>query len=103
MARLLATVLIALSLLYGTACGDVFVRATFGTASTLQGTVSSVQLGNANGTTQVTFVTFQQSGAPFTIDFCGDQTSLFPLTQTVTVNFNPGQTCATIVTVVIIG
>jgi hypothetical protein len=101
--RLLATVLIALSLLYATGCGDAFIRTTFGTASTFQGTVSSVQLGNANGTIQVPFVTFQQSGAPFTINFCGDQTSLFPLTQTVSVNFNPGQTCAAIVAVVITG
>jgi hypothetical protein len=99
--RLLATVLIALSLLYATACGDVFVHASFGTASTFQGTVSLVQLGDINGDVQVTFVTFLQSGTPFTIGFCGDQTSLFPPAQTVRVNFNPGP-CATIVTVLII-
>jgi len=99
--RLLLTILTALSLLYATACGDVFVRASFGT-STFQGTVSLVQLGDMNGNVQVTFVTFLESGAPFTIGFCGDQTSLFPVNQTVNVNFNPGQVCATIVTVVIV-
>ena len=100
MQRLLLAVLIALSLLYATACGDVFIRATFGT-STFQGTVSSVQV-SVNGTVQVTSVSFEQSGAPFVLGFCGDQTSLFPVNQTVIVTFNPGLTCATVVTVVII-
>ena len=102
MARLLVTLLIALSLLYAAACGDIFVHASFGTASTFQGTVSLVQLSDMNGDVQVTFVTFLESGAPFTIGFCGDQTSLFPLTQTVRVNFNPGQSCATVIVVVIV-
>jgi hypothetical protein len=95
------TVLVALVLLYATACGNVFVRATLGSVSTFRGTVSSVQL-SIDGNAQVTFVTFLQSGAPFTIGFCGDQTSLFPLNRTMTVNFNPGQTCATIIAVVIV-
>jgi hypothetical protein len=34
--------------------------------------------------------------------FCGDQTTLFPLNQTVRVNFNPGQPCATVIVVVIV-
>jgi hypothetical protein len=99
--RFSIAVLIASILLYATACGNVFVRATFGTASTLQGTVNSVQL-STNGNAQVTFVTFLQSGALFTIGFCGDQTSLFPLNRTLTINFNPGQTCATIIAIVIV-
>lgn len=102
MTRLLAAALIALPLLYATACGDVFVRGSFGIASTFEGTVSVVQLGDVNGNVQVTFVTFLQSGSPFTIGFCGDQTTLFPLTQTVRVNFNPGKPCATVVVVVIV-
>lgn len=102
MTRLLVTLLIALSLLYAAACGDVFVHASFGTASTFQGIVSLVQLSDMNGDVQVTFVTFLESGAPVTIGFCGDQTNLFLPAQTVRVNFNPGQPCATIVTVVII-
>jgi len=47
-------------------------------------------------------VTFLQNGTSSTIGFCGDQTSLFPLDQTVRANFNPGSSCATIITVVII-
>ena len=101
MTRLLSIVLIALSLLWSAACGDVFVGA-FGTASTFQGTVTVVQLSDAGGNVQVTFVTFLESGAPFTIGFCGDQTGLFPLNRTVRVNFNPGQLCATVMVVVIV-
>jgi hypothetical protein len=100
--RLLSAFLISLSLLYATACGNIFVGGALGTASTFEGTVSLVQLSDVNGNVQVTFVTFLQSGSPFTIGFCGDQTSRFPLTQTVRVNFNPGQTCATVVVVVIV-
>ena len=51
---------------------------------------------------QVTFVTFLQNGTSSMIGFCGDQTTLFPLNQTVRANFNPGPSCATIITVVII-
>ncbi len=60
-------------------------------------------LNGTGGTIQVTFVTFLQNGAPFTIGFCDDQTSLFPLDQTVLVNFNPGQPCVTVLIVVIVG
>jgi hypothetical protein len=98
--RLLVATLTTLLLLFATGCGNVFVRGTFG-ASTFQGTVSTVQV-NVNGTVQVTFVSFEQSGAPLVIGFCGDQTSFFPVNQTVQVDFNPGPVCATVVTVVII-
>ena len=47
-------------------------------------------------------MTFLENGAPFTIGFCGDQTGVFPLNQTVRVNFNPGQLCATVIVVVIV-
>jgi hypothetical protein len=36
------------------------------------------------------------------MDFCGNQASLFPLTQAVRVNFHPGQPCATVIVVVIV-
>jgi hypothetical protein len=69
--RLVATVLIVVSLLYARA------METFSFA--------------------ITFVTSQQCGAPFNISFCGDQTSLLPQTLTVTVKFqlksNLGQHC----------
>ena len=49
---------------------------------------------------QVTFVTFQRDGVPSTIGFCGDQRDRFPMQQAVRANFTPGQTCASIVTIV---
>jgi hypothetical protein len=33
--------------------------------------------------------------------FCGDQRDRFPMQQAVRANFTPGQTCASIVTIVI--
>jgi hypothetical protein len=54
-------------------------------------------------TVQVAFVTFLANGTFSTIGFCADQTSLFPMNQTGSVNFNPGQPCATIIAVEIIG
>jgi hypothetical protein len=103
--RLLSLVPIVLLLLVSTSCGNVFFRGPIQTGSTITGSVSILQLSsvvNGTGTVQVTFVTFLQNGPSSTVGFCGDQTGLFPLSQTVRANFNPGQPCATIITVVII-
>ena len=105
MKRLLLPLLLLSLLLFSTGCGNVFVRGAIETGSTIQGSVSIVQLGNTlNGmeTVQVTFVTLLQNSISSTIGFCGDQTTLFPLNQTVRVNFNPGQPCATVIVVVIV-
>ena len=105
MKRLLSPVLLLSLFLLSAGCGNVFVRGAIEAGSTIQGSVSVVQLGNTlNGmeTVQVTFVTLLQNGTSSTIGFCGDQSVLFPLDQTVRVNFNPGQACATIVVVVVI-
>jgi hypothetical protein len=73
-------------------------------AGTIQGSVSIGQLGNilngTEGTVQGTFVTLLQNGTSSTIGFCGVH-ALFPLDQTVRTNFNPGQSCATVIVVVI--
>jgi hypothetical protein len=98
--RLLLAIVVALSLLFATSCRDVFIRGALGT-STFQGTVSSVQV-SVNGSVKITFVSFQQSGAPFVLGFCGNQASLFPVNQTVSVNFNPGPVCATMLSVEIV-
>jgi hypothetical protein len=87
-----------------TACGNVFVRdALPGGPSTVSGSVRVVQLSAAigeNGTTvQITLVTLLQSGTSSTIGFCGDQRSHFPMQQTARAEFNPGRTCASIVTI----
>ncbi len=87
-------------------CGSVFF---FGGAinpgtSSITGVVSVVQvsavIGNSGTTVQVTFVTFQRGGVPSTIGFCGDERNRFPMQQLVRANFTPGQTCASIVTIV---
>lgn len=87
-------------------CGSFFVGGAIqnGTA-TIHGSVTNVQLDNVVGssgeTLQVTFVTFVHNGLPTTIGFCNNQTTQFLLNQSVSVNFNPGQFCATLVVVVI--
>ncbi len=90
-----------------TGCGGVFfVGGAFnpGTSSII-GVVSVVQvsavIGDGGTTVQVTFVTFQRDGVPSTIGFCGDERDRFPMQQVVRANFTPGQTCASIVTIVI--
>jgi hypothetical protein len=104
--KLLLSPLLVLSLLLlPTGCGNVFVRGAIETGSSIQGSVRTVQLGNTltgMETVQVTFVTLLQNGASSTLGFCGDQSAFFPLDQTVRVNFNPGQPCATVIAVVIV-
>ena len=105
MKRLLSLLLVLSLFLLSTGCGNVFVRGAIETGSTIQGSVTGVQLGNTlNGMeiVQVTFVTLLQNGTSSVIGFCGDQSVLFPLDQTVRVNFNPGHPCATIMVVVIV-
>jgi hypothetical protein len=105
--RLLSLILVGSFLLSSTGCGNVFVGGAIQTGSTMQGSVSVVRIGSVlngtGGTVQVTFVTLLENGTFSTIDFCADQSSLFPLDQTVLVNFNPGQPCATVIRVIIVG
>jgi hypothetical protein len=105
--RLLSAPLAVCLLMVCAACGNIFVRGALpGTISSVSGSVSVVQLSAAigeNGTTvQVTFVTFLQDGTSSTIGFCGDERSRFPMQQTIRANFTPGQTCASVVTILII-
>ena len=88
-------------------CGNVSLSASSQPGfSTTSGLVSIVQLGSVigtNGTTvQVTFVTFLQEGTSSTVGFCGDQGSRFPMNQMVRTDFVPGQSCSSILVVVII-
>ena len=107
MKRLLSFWLTACLITILTGCGNIFVRGALPAAgfSSVSGSVSVVQLSaviGENGTTvQVTFVTFLQTGASSTIGFCGDERSRFPMQQSVRADFTPGQTCASIVTIVI--
>jgi len=107
MKRLLAVFLVVCLTCLCTSCGKVFVGGAFQPRqSSITGTVSFVEVNNvvSGGTfVEVTFVTFFQDGLSSSMNFCGNQTSQFPLNQTVTTNFNPGQPCATLVIVFIIG
>jgi hypothetical protein len=74
--------------------------------SSITGTVSFVEVNTiiSNGiTTEVTFVTFFSNSVSSSVGFCGDQSSQFPLNQMVTTNFNQGQSCATLIVVIIVG
>jgi hypothetical protein len=105
--RLLSALLAVSLVLVSAGCGNVFIRGnTFsGGVSSVAGSVSFIQLtaiiGDSGTTVDVTFVTFLQDGASSTIGFCGDQRNRFSMQETVRANFTPGQTCASIVTIVI--
>jgi len=104
--RLLSALLAVCLVLVSAGCGNIFINgAVLSGTSSVSGLVSVVQLTAIivdNGTTvQVTFVTFLQDGAATTIGFCGDERSRFPMQQTIQANFTPGQTCASIVKIVI--
>lgn len=101
MKRLLSPVLVLALLLLSTNCGDVLVRGAIEPGSTIEGSVSIVQI-ETEGALQVTFVTLLQNGTSSTIGFCGDQSALFPPHHSVRVNLNPGKLCATLVVVVIL-
>jgi len=106
MKRLLCVLLALWLCALETGCGNVFIGGAIRPGvSAINGTVSFVELNTivSNGTTiQVTIVSFLQNGISSNLTFCGNQTSQFPLNQTVTMNFNPGQPCNTLVVVVII-
>jgi hypothetical protein len=104
--RLLSALLAVCLVLVLAGCGNVFIRGALpGGISSVSGAVSFMQLTaiiGQNGTTvDVTFVTFLQNGASSTIGFCGDQRNRFSMEQSVRANFTPGQTCASIVAIVI--
>ncbi len=100
MNRLVLVALIA-CLLSCVACGDIFVRGAInsGVQST-SGTVSIVQL-NANSSSGVTItiITLMENNTANTLNFCGDQRPLFPLSHQIQVSFRPGTPCASVLTV----
>ena len=106
MKRLLTIPLVLCLAAISPGCGNVFIGGAIHPAvSTITGTVSFIQVNtiiSSGSVTQVTFVTFLSNGTTSSIGFCGDQSSQFPLNQTVTMNFTPGQPCATLVLVVIV-
>ncbi len=103
MSRFLSFIVVIGLILSCAGCGAFFIGGAITTGSTFQGTVSVAQLSAVNANVQVTFVTFLHNGSSSRMTFCGNQISLFPPNQTVQVNFNSGQPCATLLLVVVIG
>ncbi len=107
--RLLLALLVALCLSL-TGCGSFFVGFVSnpgGGPFSVRGTVSIVSFGSIQDpTTQaITFtaVTFVNSGAATTINFCGDQRAKFPLNQFLQANFNAGIHCSVLIAVTVVG
>jgi hypothetical protein len=89
-------------------CGQVFVGFVSNPGNHMQvsGTVSTVQLtfvNNSHGTS-VTFtaVTFNNAGTVTTINFCGDQRSVFPIDRSAQAGFTTGVFCSTLITITIL-
>jgi hypothetical protein len=88
-------------------CGNIFIRGALPAGSSMvSGSVTVVQLSTVIGengkTVEITVVTFLHSGVSSTVGFCGDQRDQFPMDQVVRADFNPGNPCASIVTIGII-
>ena len=81
-----------------------FVSNPSGTTS-VSGTVSVVHVGFIQDPTGVkitfTAVTFVNPGSSITINFCGDETSRFPMNQFVRADFSSGAFCSTLVAVAV--
>jgi hypothetical protein len=88
-------------------CGAVFVGFVSNPGvvpSSISGTVTIVFLGfsaDGNGTVvNVTQVTLVNLGIAKTLAFCGDQRTLFPINQSLKVEFTKGTVCSNLVSVV---
>jgi hypothetical protein len=54
---------------------------------------------HSSGGVTITIITLTGSGRDQTMNFCGDQTALFPVDREVSVNFKPGTPCASVLSV----
>ena len=100
----LLVVLVVACLLTTVSCGDIFVRGAInpGTQSAT-GTVTIVQFSASSGAgVSVTIITLTGNSTANTLNFCGDQRTLFPVDKQVQINFTPGQPCATVLTVTLV-
>jgi len=100
--RLLAALLVVAFILTSAGCGNVFVRGVIQPGvSSVNGFVSVIQVTVVNGTL-ITFVTFLNNNSPSTLGFCGDQHRRFPMDRNVRTDFNSGNPCNSIVTIVVL-
>jgi len=106
MTRLVLSVLIFVVAALLPGCGAVFVGFVSNPSvvpSSITGTVTIVQLGfkgDGQGTVEnVTVVTLADLGLVKTATFCGDQRTLFPISQSLRAEFTSGTLCSTLVSV----
>jgi len=92
-----------------TGCGNIFVGFVSNPqipSSSLRGRVTAAVLGSVNdlhgNPLTITIVTLTNGGLTSTPDFCGDQRALFPVDNTVQVDFTQETQCLSVVKVVII-
>jgi uncharacterized protein YceK len=90
-----------------TGCGTVFVGFVSNpgvTPSNISGTVTIVDLGfvadGQGAIVNVTLVTLVNLSITKTMTFCGDRQTLFPINQSLKVEFTNGTLCSNLVSVV---
>jgi hypothetical protein len=104
----LALALVLFPCLLFEGCGAYFVGfvSNPGGNQTISGTISTVQLSfvqDITGETIVlTAVTFLNSGAATTLNFCGNQQEKFPVGDDVRADFSTGVLCSTLLAVVVV-
>ena len=92
--------LLMVCVMLSASCGNVFVRGAINPgAQATNGTVSIVQFSSGSGGVSITIITLTSNGLANTLDFCGDQRSLFPANQQVQVSFMPGTACDNVLAV----
>jgi hypothetical protein len=98
--RLLFVTFIVACLVTTVSCGDIFVRGAINTGTqSANGIVSIVHLNVDSVGVSITIITLAGSSQGHTLNFCGDQTALFPVEREVSVNFKPGNPCASVLSV----
>ncbi len=90
-------------------CGAVFVGFVSNPGvvpSSISGTITIVHLGfsadSSGAVVNVTLVTLVDLGSTSTMAFCGDERTLFPVDQTLKVEFTNGTLCSTLVSVAVL-
>jgi hypothetical protein len=103
--RLLSIVVVAFSLIWNSCGGSWTLAGKFGSSSIqhLTGEVSGLYLQyltDSEGIVQtMTVVTFISAGVPTPLTFCGDQSGMFVENEDVTVKYQPGTACSTLLSV----
>ena len=105
MHRLLQIVVFMVAWSFSGCSGTSFVGfvSNPGGPAQITGTITAVALGSvesgAGALQTITTVTFSNGVLGTNISFCGDQRDVFPLNRVAMVNFNPGVSCSTLISI----